>query len=67
MTNDLPPRWYADEAERHARENPPHLAEFERAIAELKAAVLLRSWIGRFLFRCIDWIVRLDAWWKRRR
>lgn len=66
MTEDLPPRRYADEAAKHAHEHPPHIAELQRSFAELKDAIL-RSWIGRFLLRCCDWIVHLDTWWKRHR
>lgn len=40
--------------------------ELDRAIAELRAAIG-RTWIKRRLLWLAEQIVRLDAWWKRRR
>jgi hypothetical protein len=62
----LPRRKYADEAAKHAHEYPPHIAELQRSVAELKDALLV-GWPGRFAYRCCDLIVRADSAWQRRK
>lgn len=64
MSDDLPRRRYAEEAAKHAHEHPPHTAELQRSVAELKDALLV-GWPGRLAYRCCDLLVRFDAWWRR--